>query len=389
MRVIFNETLNRRVRMLDGQWQGVCRASNGFVYFFGGSHSAGVSAPFFRYDPGKNSVTLLALDLTRVCGEDPARTPTQGKVHSDIFEHRGWIYFGTHLSEYTPAGQAAYTGGHLVGYEMATGRFRDYGVVHRNYTNYSAIGLDAPRNRIYFYATPFSTGDGPHLHLIDLETGANRDLGLVAPWDGKGHGQPCQHLHVDARGDCWFTLRGEHALFVARGGRIERHDGVLPGNAEQWYCQRQLDPHRSLAVLPDGFYIFDSRRFDNSAASAFTLVKPVATPGFTWSYTAADDRRIYWNSRSQQPLPKTGRFETRIWSTAWADPAQTIDHGSIDDGEGRSPWFVGDLATDGQGKLFTAGRWYVRPDEEAAIGVNRHGLMVAVYFTVLDVSADL
>lgn len=387
MKVIFNETLNRRVRMLDGQWQGVSLASDGRVYFFGGSHSAGVSAPFFRYDPASNAVTLLALDMTRVCGEDPAKTPTQGKVHSNILEHKGWLYFGTHLSDYSPEGRAAYTGGHLVGYEIGTGRFRDFGVIHRNYTNYSAIGLDPLRDLIYFYATPFGTGDGPHLHRIDIGSGENRDLGLVAPWDGQGHGQPCQHLHIDARGDCWFTLRGEHALFVARGdtGTIERHDGVLPGGADQWYCLRTIDANRSLAVLPDGFYVFDSRDF-GGAKSAFTLFKTIGTPGFTWAYVAVDGKRIYWNSRSQKELESTGRHETRIWSTAWSDPGETVDHGAIADAEGRSPWFVGDLVSDGKGRLYTAGRWYVGPDEVKEIGVDRNGLLVAVYFTVLDVT---
>lgn len=381
--------------MLDGQWQGVRLASDGRVYFFGGSHRAGVSAPFFRYDPRRNAVETLAPDMTRICGEDAARTPAQGKVHSDILEHEGWLYFGTHLSDYTPEGCAAYTGGHLVGYHMATGRFRDYGVIHHNYSNYSAIGLDAPRRRIYFYATPFGAGDGPHLHRIEIDNGENRDLGLVAPRTRRSaksaeHGQLCQHLFVDERGDCWFTPEGERALFVARGdtGRIERHDWALPGHAAQWHCLRPLDANRALAALPDGFYVFDSRRF-GGAGSAFELLRPVETPGFIWAFVAVDDTRIFWNSRSQKPLPDTGRYETRIWSCPRARPAMTVDHGPIADGEGRSPWFVGDLVSDGRGRLYTAGRWYLRPEEVASIGVDRYGLMVAMYFTALDVSADL
>lgn len=386
MKVVFNATLNHHVRMLDGQWQGVHLASDGRVYFFGGSHSAGVSAPFFRYDPAKNDIEMLALDMTKICGEDAARTPTQGKVHSDILEHRGWLYFGTHLSDYTPEGCRAYTGGHLVGYEMATGKFRDYGVIHRNYTNYSAVGLDAPNNRVYFYATPFGVGDGPHLHVIDLKSGSNRDLGLVAPWSGKGHGQPCQHLFIDSRGDCWFALRDEHALFVARGdtGRIERHDGILPGNASQWYCMRTLDADRLLHILPDGFYVFDSRL--GASRKAFTRIKAANTPGLTWAYLAVDAKRFYWNSRSQKPLPQTGHHETRILSSSLADPEETVDHGPIREEAGREPWFVGDLVSDGKGRLYTAGRWYALPEEVSTIGVNRNGLMVAVYFTVLDVN---
>lgn len=394
MRIHFNTTLNKQVRMLDGQWQGVKLASDGRVYFFGGSHSAGVSAPFFRYDPTKNDIELLAGDMTRICGEDPAETPTQGKVHSDILEHQGWLYFGTHLSDYSAKGCETYTGAHLVGFEMATGHFRDYGVIHPNFTNYSAVGLDPAANCVYVYTTPFGFGDGPHLHRIDLATGENRDLGLVTPWkgrdkEGKGHGQPCAHLFVDRRGDVWFSLRDEHALFVARGatGQIERHNDVFPGKASQWYHIRPLDGDRALVALPDGFYIFDSRLFDSG--DAFALLKPVATPGFTWAYVAVDDKRFYWNSRSVEKDPKTDHFETRILSSSFSSPQETIDHGSFHDAEGRAPWFLGDLASDGAGRLYSAGRWYVRPEEEQTIGVNRHGLMVAVFFTALDVSDDL
>ncbi len=393
MHVIHNTCLNHTVRMLDGQWQGLRLASDGRVYFFGGSHNPGISAPFFRYDPVTDALDVLAPDMSLICGEDPARVPTQGKVHSDLLEHRGWLYFGTHLSDYSPAGCRAYTGAHLVGYELATGRFRDYGVIHPHFTNYSGLGIDAARHCAFFYATPFGEGDGPHLHRIDLDSGENRDLGLVAPWrdreaQGKRHGQPCAHLFVDACGDCWFTLRGESAVFAARaaGGPIERYDGVLPGGANQWYVMRPLDAHRAMIVLPDGFYVFDSRRFNGTPASAFTRFKAVNSPGLTWAYMALDGERLYWNSRTQKPLPETGCHQTRIWSTSLADPAETVDHGPIADADGRLPWFIGDLASDGRGRLYTVGRWYARPEEHAAIGVNRNGLICAAYFSVLDVT---
>ena len=390
MNVRVNVCLNRTVRMLDGQWQGLRLATDGRVYFFGGSHNPGVSAPFFRYDPATDAVDVLALDMSRICGEDPAQVPTQGKVHSDLLEHHGRLYFGTHLSDYTPAGCAAYTGAHLVSYETATGGFRDYGVIHPNYTNYSGLAIDAARNCACFYATPFSEGDGPHLHRIDLDTGENRDLGLVAPWvdrqaRGKRAGQPCAHLFVDARGDCWFTLRGEYALFVARadGRAIERHDGALPGGASQWTCMRPLDADRALVILPDGFYVFDGRRFGNGAG-AFERFKAVDTPGLTWAYMALDRERLYWNSRTQQVLPETGCHETRIWSTSLNDPSETVDHGAIAAADGHLPWFVGDLVSDGRGRIYTCGRWYAGPEEFDTIGVNRNGLMCAAYFSVLE-----
>ena len=76
------------------------------------------------------------------------------------WEHEGWLYLGTHLANYTEAGRRAYTGAHLLGYCLATGKFRDFGVMYPNYTNYSSLGLDAPRGRLYFYVTPFYEGEG-------------------------------------------------------------------------------------------------------------------------------------------------------------------------------------------------------------------------------------
>lgn len=389
MNVVFNYTMNRVIRMLDGQWQGMRLASDGRVYFFGGSHSPEMGAPMFRYNPATESpdgITLLSRDLSAVCGEDVRQVPPQGKVHSDILEHQGWLYFGTHQSDYTAEGSARYTGAHLLGYEMATGRFRDFGVIHRNYTNYSGVGLDARHGRIYFYATPFSSGDGPHLHRIDIASGHNEDLGLVAPWKNQAeHGQPSAFLFVDGNGDCWFTLRDDGGLYVARAdsGRIERFADALPCG-KQWYCTRTLGPWRALTVLEDGLWHFDADRFDGSS-SAFTRLRTVTTPGWTWCYLAADQERVFWNSRSNHPLPETGRYDVRVYSSPWADLSQTRDHGPIVDAEGHAPWFIGDLVSNGRGRLFSCGRWYVRPDEYETIGVNRHGLMCAVFFTVLDV----
>jgi len=388
VKVILNAILNRVVRMLDGQWQGLRIARDGCVYFFGGSHRPGVSAPFFRYDPQKHAVETITLDMSAVCGEDPAQVPTQGKVHSDLLEHEGWLYFGTHLSDYTPEGAARYTGAHLVGYELATGAFRDFGVIHPNFTNYSGIGLDRTRNRIYFYATPFAAGNGPHLHRIALRTGENQDLGLIAPrTDHTRHGQASAFLFVDSRGDCWFTLREQGPLFVARAesGRIEAHAEALPPGNRQWHCVRPLDPDRALVILQDGLWLFDASRFDGTPR-AFERLLAVETPGWTWAYLALDAQRIYWNSRSQHRLPTTGRYEVQIHSVDCQAPGRVTDHGPMVDADGRAPWFIGDLASDGRGRLYACGRWYALSEEFETIGVNRHSLMCIACFTVLDVS---
>ena len=94
MRVLLNECMNRHLRMLDGQWQGITLASDGNVYFFAGSHRPDLGAPFFRYVPdarGVGRIELISRNMSEVCGENLKRVPAQGKVHSEVLEHEGWL----------------------------------------------------------------------------------------------------------------------------------------------------------------------------------------------------------------------------------------------------------------------------------------------------------
>ena len=407
MKIIFNYCMNREVRMLDGQWQGVCLASDRRVYFFGGSHYPGVSAPFFRYTPedrGAGRVELIARNLSEVCGEDITKVAPQGKVHSEVVEHQGWLYFGTHLGDYTPSGRQRYPGAHLLGYELATGHFRDFGVIHRNFSNYAGLALDAPRAKIYFYVTPFvpEDTDGPHLHRIDIRSGANEDLGLLAPWvtrinhqsqeiTGLDHerGQACYYMFVDGQGDCWLTLDGERTLFVARAltGKIERYPAALPASPGWWYCACPLDGRRCLITLDDGIWLFDASRF--GTPGAFTRLMAPDTPGFSWARLAYANGRMYWACRQDDDRHRTENPEMHLNSAPLADPQNITHHGIIRDQDGRAPRGIASLVPDGQGRIYLAGRWHVLPEEYKTLGVDRHGHIVAAFFTVLDVADDL
>ena len=102
--------LNKIVKYFDGQWQGIIAASDGASYFGASTHSPQHGSSFFKFEPGSEKLTVLAEDMTRVCSEDIARTPPQGKIHSPIVELDGWLYFTTHLSNYWDAAMDKYTG---------------------------------------------------------------------------------------------------------------------------------------------------------------------------------------------------------------------------------------------------------------------------------------
>src|SRR3972149_9671760 len=160
--------LNRYVKYFDGQWQGMISASDGACYFGASTHSPLHGSSFFKFEPTTRKLTVLAEDMTGVCGEDLAKTPPQGKIHSPIVEFDGWLYLTTHLSNYWDEAMDRYTGAHVIGYQLSTGKFRDFGIVRERYTIYSAINVDRKHRKLYVFAVPFARADvekdGSHLY---------------------------------------------------------------------------------------------------------------------------------------------------------------------------------------------------------------------------------
>ena len=176
--------LNKYKRELDGQWQGIRLASDGNVYFASSSHSAHHGASFFKYDTTTGQVTELVHEITDICGEDVQTNP-QGKIHSDIVEANGWLYMATHFAAEKPGAYETWTGAHALGYELATGKWRDYGVILPGYTSYSAIGVDPARHYLYVFLTGQTAGQAAYMYRINTVTGDKTNLGQVsAPSDG-------------------------------------------------------------------------------------------------------------------------------------------------------------------------------------------------------------
>jgi len=368
--VVATHPLNAHVRELDGQWQGNIFASDGNVYFFSSTHAAQHGAAFFRYNPPTNQLTLLCEDITLVCGEDPKKTTPQGKVHSDIIELDGWLYFVTHLSRYTEREAAAYPGAHLVGYQINTGKFRDYGVIHPHYSCYSGLAVDAQRKVAYVYLRPFfhraRPEDSARIYRIHLESGHKENLGRLHEGNGS-----CYHIFLDADGNCWFTSRD--MFFRIRPDRLtaERVDGVLPEPRSWRWAQALPDGRRCLVTFADSpnLWLFDAR--EPVRRESFRLI---ANIGPTELGMVCDGERVFYIQREGRKdwLPGGGSDgDLHLLSLALAaNPhPQITDHGLLLDTEGRRPWKLASLSTDGQGRIFLVGAWRLLPGEEKQLGV--------------------
>lgn len=408
----YSVSLNRIVPDYDGQWEGITVASDGACYFGSSTHSNRHGAGFFRFDPLTRQLTVLTEDMSRVCGEDLTKTPPQGKIHSPIVEADGWLYFTTHMANYWEEAKNAYTGAHVVGYELATCRFRDFGIVRPRFSIYSAIDVDPVRKKLYVFSSPFAAediqNDGCHLFKIDIPTGERQDLGLVQK------GQTGSFwFYVDDRGDCWFTYwqmhnrcpEGGHGnLFRvdAESGEIERFENVLPdcrlapdGVAvtqaqfdERCWSWAHALPGSARGLFTMGhcsgdderLWLFDPHK-DIRSGRAFESLGYI---GPTFLAVALGKRRVFyvqrgdaasargWSAEAARELdPDTfGHTEDLHLKSISLDPGapgEVLDHGGIIDQQGRAARHIDSLAADQEGRVYMTGSWYLLPGEEGTL----------------------
>ena len=395
--------LNEYDRRLDWQASGIRVGSDGNCYFACSSHAPDRGCAFFRYDPRADELKVLCEDITIICGENPSRTPPQGKIRSDIVEADGWLYFGTHLANYWCEAEKAYTGGHLVAYELATGRFRDYGVVHSNYTILSGVAVDPARGYLYAYVTPYPDGEGTHLYRIELGTGAKEDLGLLHPGMGISH-----FLFVDWSGDCWFASTGAGGtIFRARGtnGEIDRFKGLLPPTYS-WQNANDMEADHSRSIewaqpLPDRHQCLFTMQTGNevSGDTVWLLdtskeigdaIRPMKHIGLTGLGLAVDKTRVYYVQHNYaKPFKRASsklvqRTIAKVLSQTTAhsihpelhlrsmklDTCSITDHGLIVDQYGRKPSRIDSVTTDGNGTVFMTGDWQLLPWEKGSLLYN-------------------
>ncbi len=426
----------------DGQWQGIMVASDGACYFGSSTHSNRNSGGFFRFDPRTRKLETLTSSLSAVCGEDIAKIPPQGKIHSPIVESDGWLYFTTHMANYWEEAKNAYTGAHVIGYEMATRRFRDFGVLRPRFSVYSAINVDPRAKKLYVFSVPYAPedvkNDGCHLYKIDIPSGSKQDLGRIVE---KAQGC-CYWFFVDHKGDCWFsTWRGNGrypdcghgSLYrvLADSGRIECFEDVLPDcklapdgkpvaeelRIDRGWTWAEALPGSKRCLFTMGYlsgederlWIFDPSK-DLKTGEAF---QPVGYVGPTFLAVALGKNRVFYIQRGN---PASGRgwfgeierdkdeylvsrsedLHVKSISLDPKDRGEIIDHGKIVDQDGRTPRYIDALATDQAGRVYMTGSWHILPGDQCTLQLDWetpvrefHPTKRAQMFAFMDVSKDL
>ncbi|MCE2616328.1 MAG: hypothetical protein ACTTKN_07915 [Phocaeicola sp.] len=409
---IYSISMNKICKEWDGQWQGMTVASDGNCYFSSSTHSKSHGAGFHKFNPTTYQHTMLTEDMTEVCGES-ATLSQQGKIHSPIAEDDGWLYFCTHLSNYWKEGIENYTGAHVLGYEMATGKFKDYGIVRPRYSIYSALGIDPQRRKIYVFVVPFLPelyeSDGCHLYSIDMDSGEKKDLGLVV----KGRKAASFWFFIDNKGNVWFTLwkrnyeyendKGNLYVYRPDQDKIETYVDVLPkgrlidGTPVDAHNLTQrawtwLSPFKdrtkcyfSMGTLGGGdehLWIFDPmKNIENG--EAFQEIAAIGSNYFETAvggdklyfvqYESLEDARKIFSEDEREIDPSSDKYVDRklhlrsISLKDGDDHNKITDYGPIIDQDGRAARMIMSMSADDKGHVFVYGSWHVKSFKEATL----------------------
>ncbi len=398
-------------------YNGMGAAGDGKIYYVLSSEKHDVAARMFSFDPATGKTKQVG-DLTEACGEKDLKAIAQGKSHVNFVESGGKLYFATHLGFYSiidgmekpgvpPAGYKPYQGGHLLAYDMASGKFEDLGTAPSR-EGIITMNMDTARGRIYGITWP--TG---RFFRFDLAKKEMKDLGPFFEQGENGKGASyrtiCRSLAIDpADGSVYFST-GEGAIHRYRLDRdaVEtvvgddlRKDyfglyditsaGHMAYNWRQvvWYpADRQI-----YGVHGNSGYLF---RFDPRAVRVEVLARLTSEASqrsgmfdqFSYGYlgfTLGPNGRtlhyltggpIYVDGKRVRGKDSTAKGESKgledLHLVTYDLPtAKYIDHGPIFFDNGERPAYVNSIAVGKDGSVYALSR------------VSRGGRTVADLFRV-------
>ena len=375
-------SLSRLQRKLDGQWMGNGVASDGKFYFGAASHSHDTAGMFLQYDPQTKKITVLSNDLSATCGENAKKMTPQGKTHTPLLEHEGWLYFGTHTANYWPYAQDHYGGAHILAYKLGSAEagksvFRDLGVVRENFTIYAGLALDPKRGYLYCSLTRWWNGGGGYVYRCKLDGSEKTEIASFKS------GQTF-YMFVDQRGDVWFAEYGQSGTLIqvhGADGTLTSYPNALPpkrkatsnvpdtdssmrdwGKVFAWGMP--LDGDRCLFSMhaDGGLWELDTSKVtDGNAAGAIRLAKWI---GRHSAAIARTGDTLYFVQSANPGWASTEHAADLHLKRTRLDPNAPIeDLGRLIDQDGRTPNLVDCLAADAKGNLFTVGTWRVKPEE--------------------------
>jgi hypothetical protein len=223
------KTYNSGFDIAHDTYNAISSASDGKIYYVLSSQSIDTGGQMYSFDPRTGKVHHCG-DITEACGEKGLKTIVQGKSHVRFVESNGKLYFATHVGYYSmvdgmekmgipPAGYKAYPGGHILAYDMKTGKFDDLAIAPHQ-EGILTMNMDTQRGLIYCITWP--TG---YVFRYDL---GKKELKEIGPLSGEGENGSggsfrtlCRSLAIDPADGAVYATTSEGTIFRLKlGGAV-------------------------------------------------------------------------------------------------------------------------------------------------------------------------
>jgi hypothetical protein len=402
-KTIIAKTFNSHFAIGHDSYNGMGTGSDGKVYYVLSSEDVNQGAKMFCLDPKSQRITEVG-DLTAVCGEQGAKAIPQGKSHVNFAEMNGRLYFGTHVGVYSivdgketmgvpPAGYKPYPGGHLLSYDLKTGKFEDFGIAPER-EGILTFSMDTRRGRMFALTWPSGI-----FYRYDLTTRTQKSFGkqCAAGEDGAGasYRTVCRSIAVDLDdGSAYFTtsegtiLRYDAAtdsVTPVAGEDMRKdyfglYDPTSPGHMGYNWRQTfwRAKDKMIYGVHGNSGYLF---RFDPRTPRLEVLERITSEPSrrsgmfdqFSYGYLGfaigPDNRTIHYLTGG--PIYRDGKRVTGKASTAMGEAKglenlhvitwdiernQYTDHGAVFYPDGQRPLYVNAITIGKDGTIYTLPR---------------------------------
>jgi hypothetical protein len=384
-------------------YNGIGAASDGRVYYVLSSERHDVAAQMFVLDPASGRPRRVA-DLDEATGQKGRHLIAQGKSHVNFVEAGGKLYFATHIGFYSivdgmetmgipPPSYSRYPGGHLLAYDLATGKIDDLAVAPEG-EGVLTMNVDGRRQRIYALTWPSGI-----FFRYDLASRESKTLGRFFEKGENGKGAEyrtiCRSLAVDPEDGSVYFTRGEGTIFRYRygGDAVEtvagddlkkdyfgQYDPTSAGHMAYNWRQTAYSAVERLfyGVHGNSGYLFS---FDPRSERVEVLDRITSVPSrrsgmfdqFSYGYLGftlgPDGRTLYYLTGG--PVYKDGRRVAGKSSTAKGEAKGTedlhlvtydipdrryTDHGAVFYADGGRPSYVNSIAVGRDGTVYTIAR---------------------------------
>lgn len=384
-------------------YNGMGCASDGRIFYVLSSEKHDVAARMYCFDPKKRTTAFVG-DLNAACGEDSAKAIAQGKSHVNFVESNGKLFFATHIGFYSivdgketmgipPAGFKPYQGGHLLSYDLKTGKFERYGIAPER-EGILTFNMDPKRGRMFGLTWPSGI-----FFRYDEDKGGIKSFGKVAAEGENGVGPTyrtvCRSIAVNPQdGAAYFTTSegtimrwdpSRDSIEPVPGEDMKKdyfglYDPTNPGHMGYNWRQTAWHPAEKAiyGVHGNSGYLF---RFDPASRRMQVLDRITSEPSrasgmfdqFSYGYLGfamgPDGRTIYYLTGG--PIYENGRRVAGKASTAMGeakgvenlhlityDTRKHVveDHGAVFYPNGQRPLYVNSIAVGLDGTVYSLGR---------------------------------